>query len=55
MLKSLLFNGDQKCICYMTKIEYATEMYNILIWMSKLLGVKIEYWQIDTTKNYKGK
>ena len=47
MLKSLLFNGDRKCICYMTKIEYATEMYNILIWMSKLLGVEIEYWQID--------
>ena len=47
MLKSLLFNGDRKCICYMTKIEYATYMYNILNWMSKLLGVEIEYWQID--------
>jgi hypothetical protein len=47
MLKSLLFNGDKKCISYMTKIEYATDMCNILIWMSKLLGVEIEYWQID--------
>lgn len=47
MLKSLLFNGDKKCICYMTKIDYATDMYNILNWMSKLLGIEIEYWQID--------
>ena len=47
ILKSLLFNGDKKCISYMTKIEYATDMCNILNWMSKLLGVEIEYWQID--------
>jgi len=47
ILKSLLFNGDRKCISYMTKIEYATDMCNILNWMSKLLGVEIEYWQID--------
>jgi type I site-specific restriction endonuclease len=47
MLKSLLFNGDRKCISYMTKIEYATDMCNILNWISKLLGVEIEYWQID--------
>jgi len=47
MLKSMLFNGDKKCICYMTCIEYATNMYNILIWLSKLLNIEIEYWQID--------
>ena len=47
MLKSVLFNGDKKCICYMTCIEYATNMYNILIWLSKLLNIEIEYWQID--------
>jgi superfamily II DNA or RNA helicase len=47
MLKSILFNGDKKCICYMTSIEYANSMCNILIWMSKLLGIEIEYWQIN--------
>jgi predicted helicase len=47
MLKSMLFNGDKKCICYMTCIEFADNMYNILSWLSKLLNIKIEYWKID--------
>jgi superfamily II DNA or RNA helicase/phage anti-repressor protein len=47
MLKSMLFNGDKKCICYMTSIDNANNMYNILSWLSKLLNIKIEYWQID--------
>ena len=47
MLKSMLFNGDKKCICYMTCIEYANNMCYILIWLSKLLGIELEYWQID--------
>ena len=47
MLKSMLFNGDKKCICYMTSIEYANNMCSILIWLSKLLGIELEYWQID--------
>ena len=47
MLKSMLFNGDKKCICYMTTIEKALDMFNILGWLSKLLGIEIEYWQID--------
>jgi superfamily II DNA or RNA helicase len=47
MLKSMLFNGDKKCICYMTCIEFANNMYNVLIWLSKLLNVEIEYWLID--------
>jgi ERCC4-related helicase len=47
ILKSMLFNGDKKCICYMTKIDYALEMCNILCWLSKFLGVEIEYWQLN--------
>ena len=31
MLKSMLFNGGKKCICYMTSIEYANNMCSILI------------------------
>ena len=47
ILKSMLFNGDKKCICYMTCIEFADSMCNILDWLCKLLNVDIEYWQID--------
>ena len=47
MLKSILFNGDRKCICYMTSINYANNMMEILSWMGKLLGVHVDYWQID--------
>jgi superfamily II DNA or RNA helicase len=47
MLKSMLFNGDKKCICYMTCIDFADSMCNILDWLCKLLNVDIEYWQID--------
>jgi superfamily II DNA or RNA helicase len=47
MLKSMLFNGDKKCICYMTTIKKANDMFNILGWLSNLLGIEIEYWQID--------
>jgi ERCC4-related helicase len=48
MLKSMLFNGDKKCICYMTTIKKANDMFTILIWLSKLLGIEIEYWQVDS-------
>ena len=47
ILKSMLFHGNKKCICYMTCIEYANNMNNILNWLSKLLNIEIEYWQID--------
>jgi superfamily II DNA or RNA helicase len=48
MIKSLLYNGNKKCICYMTTIAKAEIMCNILSWMMKLLNVEIEYWQIDS-------
>jgi superfamily II DNA or RNA helicase/phage anti-repressor protein len=47
MLKSILFNGDRKCICYITNINNANNMMEILSWMGKLLGVHMDYWQID--------
>jgi superfamily II DNA or RNA helicase len=47
ILKSMLFNGDKKCICYMTNIENANNMIEILSWLNKLLNIEIEYWQID--------
>ena len=47
ILKSMLFNGDKKCICYMTTIDHANDMYNILNWLCKLLNVDIDYWQIN--------
>jgi superfamily II DNA or RNA helicase/phage anti-repressor protein len=47
MLKSMLFNGDKKCICYMTTIEKASNMYDVLIWLSGLFGVEINLYQID--------
>jgi len=31
----------------MTKIEYSLDMFNILCWLSKFLGVEIEYWQLN--------
>jgi phage anti-repressor protein len=47
MLKSMLFNGDRKCICYMTTIETSNIMFNILIWLKELLNIDLEYWEIN--------
>jgi len=47
MLKSMLFNGDKKLICYATCIEYANEIANVIDWMSKMLGIELEYWILD--------
>lgn len=49
MLKSMLFNGDKKCICYMTCVEFTNIMCDILNWLSKLLNRELEYRQIDYT------
>ena len=46
MLKGMMYFGNRKCICYMTCIEKANKMYNILYWMSKLLNVEIDSWII---------
>ena len=46
MLKGMMYFGNRKCICYMTCIENANKMNDILYWMSKLLNVEIESWII---------
>ena len=46
MLKGMMYFGNRKCICYMTTIEKANEMYDILYWMCKLLNVEIDSWII---------
>ena len=46
MLKGMMYFGNRKCICYMTCIEKANKMYDILYWMSKLLNVEIDSWII---------
>ena len=49
MLKSMMYNGSRKCICYMTCIEKAKIMCVILSWMHKLLNIDCDFWQIDCT------
>ena len=46
IVKGMMYFGNRKCICYMTTIEKANEMYNILYWMGKLLNVEIDSWII---------
>jgi superfamily II DNA or RNA helicase/phage anti-repressor protein len=47
MLKSMLFNGDKKMICFTTCIDYALETIRVLEWMSKMLCVSIDFWTIN--------
>ena len=42
ILKGLMFNGNRKCICYMTCIEKSKQMTNILYWLSKFLNIELE-------------
>ena len=46
MLKGIMYFGNRKCICYITCIEKANKIYDILYWMSKLLNIDIESWII---------
>ena len=47
ILKGMLFNGNRKCICYMTCTEKALEIKNIIYWMSKLLNINVDTWIIN--------
>lgn len=47
MIKGLIFNGNKKCICYMTTTEKARTMENILKWITGMLNIQAEYWIID--------
>jgi superfamily II DNA or RNA helicase len=49
MLKSMLYNGDKKCIYYLTTIGKATYVNTVLEWLPKLLNIEIDVWQVDCT------
>ena len=42
LLKSLLYEGNNKCIVFLTTIEQADEFNKILIWMQNMLNMEIE-------------
>jgi superfamily II DNA or RNA helicase len=47
ILKSMLMNGNKKCICYLTTIEKAQKFSEYLDWISKMLNIKLDCAQID--------
>jgi ERCC4-related helicase len=47
LVKSMLFNGDKKCICYLTTIEKATLFNKILTLIASTFNIEIEREQID--------
>jgi hypothetical protein len=56
IVKSMLMNGDKKCICYLTTIEKAEQFSKYLNWISEMLKIKLEHTQLDcTTKKLKRK
>jgi superfamily II DNA or RNA helicase len=44
ILRALLYNGNKKCICYMTTIEKANEMSNIIARLAKLFNIELQHW-----------
>ena len=57
ILKGLLYNGNRKCICYVTSINKAQQINDILYWMSKFLNIILDKWMItyntSRTNRYK--
>jgi superfamily II DNA/RNA helicase len=54
LIKNMLFNGDKKCICYLTTIEKANIFNKILSLISTTFNIEIEREQIDcNTKRMK--
>jgi superfamily II DNA or RNA helicase len=47
LIKSMLFNGDKKCICYLTTIEKAYMFNKILSFIGNTFNIEIERDQID--------
>ena len=42
LLKSLLYEGNNKCIVFLTTIKQAQEFNKILLWMQNMLNVELE-------------
>ena len=51
ILRGILFNGNKKCICYLTCINISNKFNNILYWMSKLLYINLDLWIITCNTN----
>jgi hypothetical protein len=47
LIKSMLYNGDKKCICYLTTIEKANMFNKILTFIGNTFNIEIERDQID--------
>uniref|UniRef100_A0A6C0DZU4 Helicase ATP-binding domain-containing protein n=1 Tax=viral metagenome TaxID=1070528 RepID=A0A6C0DZU4_9ZZZZ len=47
ILKSMLLNGNKKCICYLTTTEKASKFLNYLLWISKILNTEINVGLLD--------
>ena len=47
LIKSMLFNGDRRCICYLTTIEKAQIFNRILSYIASIFNVEIDREQID--------
>jgi len=47
LVKSMLFNGDRRCICYLTTIEKAQMFNRMLSFVGNIFNVEIDREQID--------
>ncbi len=57
LMRSILFNGNKKCIIYLTDVNKAQKCSKILDWMMRLFNVELEKGIIDykTSKNERNK
>ena len=49
LIKSMLFNGDKRCICYLTTIEKAHIFNRMLSFVGNIFNIEISREQIDCT------
>ena len=42
LLKSLLYEGNKKCIVFLTTVEKAQEFNKILLWMQNMLNIELD-------------
>jgi len=47
LIKSMLFNGDRRCICYLTTIEKAQIFNRMLSFVGNIFNIEIDRAQID--------
>lgn len=57
ILKSMLYYGSYKCICYFTSVENIEIFEKILEWMMKFMNIQVDNWIITykTTLNVRNK